>query len=149
MTRSPKAIVVAATLTALSAVVAVPATAADLLIEVHGVRSDAGRLFIAVHVPRDGVSFPDQETMYAGINEQAKTGATRLVLHDLPAGRYAVNAFHDENGNGDLDTNLLGIPTEGYAFANDPAATFGPPPFGAAAVTVGDAPALATMTMKY
>ena len=71
------------------------------------------------------------------------------MARDLPPGQYAVNAFHDENGNGELDTNLFGIPTEGYGFANDPRTTFGPPDFEDAAVNVRDASELAVMTMRY
>ena len=60
-----------------------------------------------------------------------------------------MNAFHDENGNGELDTNLFGIPSEGYGFANDPDSTFGPPKFEAAAVNVGDTGGVAVMTVRY
>ena len=149
MTRSLFATTATAGLAALAGLVATPAVAADLAIEVRGVRSDAGRLFVAVHTPSEGAKFPAGESMYAGLQQQAREGAIRFVLRDLPAGRYAVNAFHDENGNGDLDTNVLGIPKEGYGFANDPPANFGPPSFEAAAVTVGDEPVTAAMTMSY
>ena len=27
---------------------------------------------------------------------------------------------HDENGNGKLDTNVMGMPLEGYGFSNNP-----------------------------
>ena len=67
----------------------------------------------------------------------------------LPPGRYAVNAFHDENGNGESDTNLLGIPAEGYGFANDPVIRFGPPDFEAAAVSVGENSEVAVLTLNY
>ena len=70
-------------------------------------------------------------------------------MNSLPAGRYAVKAFHDENDNGELDTNLVGIPSEGYGFANDPSTTFGPPDFEEAAVTVGETSAIAVLTMSY
>ena len=150
MTRTLLAATAAAALGGLAGPVATPAAlAADLQIEVHGVRSDAGRLFVAVHAPHEGGKFPDEGGMYAGLNQQAREGAIRFVFRDLPAGRYAVNAFHDENGNGELDTNVLGIPKEGYGFANDPPANFGPPSFEEAAVTVGDAPATAAMTISY
>ena len=139
-----------ASLAALAALAATPAVAAELAIEVRGVRSDAGRIYVAVHAPREGEDFPyDSDGMLAGIHQAARAGAMRFVLRDLPAGRYAVQAFHDENGNGDLDANVLGIPKEGYGFANDPPTTFGPPDFEEAAVTVGDAPMTAAMTMTY
>ena len=139
----------AAGLMGLAGLAAAPAAATDLVIEVQGIRSDAGRVYIAVHVPREGEAFPYADGMFAGIYQQAHAGAMRFVVRDLPAGRYAVQAFHDENGNGDLDANVLGIPKEGYGFANDPPTTFGPPDFEEAAVTVGDAPATAAMTMTY
>ena len=140
---------VAAALGALAGSAAAPALAAELLIEVRGVRSDAGRIYVAVHAPREGEEFPYAEGMVAAIHQQARSGDLRFVLRDLPAGRYAVNAFHDENDNGDLDTNVLGIPKEGYGFANDPSTTFGPPDFDEAAVAVGEAPATAAMTLSY
>lgn len=149
MTRTLLAAAAAAALGGLAGSVAAPAAAADLTIEVRGVRSDEGRIYVAVHAPREGEEFPYAEGMVAAIHQQARTGDLRFVLRDLPAGRYAVNAFHDENGNGDLDANVLGIPKEGYGFANDPSTSFGPPEFEEAAVTVGDAPATAAMTIGY
>ena len=133
----------------LAGIVAAPALAADLAIEVRGIRSGDGHLYVAVHAPETRETFPAAAGMIAGLNQRARTGALRFVLRDLPPGRYAVNAFHDENDNGELDTNLVGIPSEGYGFANDPEARMGPPEFEAAAVRVGDAPALAIMTLSY
>ena len=85
----------------------------------------------------------------SGLREPARIGTLRFVVSDLPAGRYAVNAFHDENNNGELDTNLVGIPSEGYGFANNPSTTFGPPDFEEAAVTVGEASGVVVLTMSY
>ena len=149
MTRSILATAAAAGLMGLSGLAAAPALAAELAIEVRGVRSDAGRIYVAVHTPRTGEEFPYSEGAFAGTFQRAHAGDMRFVLRDVPPGRYAVNAFHDENGNGDLDANVLGIPTEGYGFANDPPTSFGPPKFEEAAVTVGDEPATAAMTITY
>ncbi|MDA3876073.1 MAG: DUF2141 domain-containing protein [Halothiobacillus sp.] len=51
---------------------------------------------------------------------------------DIPPGRYAIAVVHDENMNGKLDTNLLGIPTEGYGFSNKAKASLSAPAFSAA-----------------
>ena len=134
----------------LAGILAVPAGAADLAIEVRGIRSGEGRLFVAVHSPETSATFPAAAGMVAGLEQRARGGALRFVLRDLPPGRYAVNAFHDENDNGELDTNLAGIPSEGFGFANDPPSTFGPPGFEAAAVALGDgSAAAAVMTLSY
>ena len=44
-------------------------------------------------------------------------------------GTYAVGAYHDENQNGEIDRNALGVPTEVYGFSNNVRGKFGPPGF--------------------
>jgi uncharacterized protein (DUF2141 family) len=56
----------------------------------------------------------------------------RCDFEDIPPGTYALVVIHDENMNGKLDTNLLGIPTEGYGFSNDAKALLGAPSFSPA-----------------
>jgi uncharacterized protein (DUF2141 family) len=60
-----------------------------------------------------------------------------VVFTHLRPGRYAVIVLHDENGNGGLDRNLLGVPVEAYGFSNGAEGFLGPPSFAAAAVTLG------------
>jgi uncharacterized protein (DUF2141 family) len=56
----------------------------------------------------------------------------RWFFHVAP-GTYAVSVFHDENSNGKLDTNLMGIPREGVGASNGARGHFGPPKFDDAA----------------
>lgn len=106
------------------------AHAADLTITVKGVRSADGAVFLAVY---------DSESSFMKV-PQAKTtrrmdagkGDLKVVIHGLPAGKYAIAGYHDENGNGKLDTNALGMPEEGYGFSNDARGVFGPPKFSEA-----------------
>lgn len=137
------------TTTFLAGIVVAPVLAADLTIEVQGIRSGDGHLYVAVHAPETKETFPSGSGNVAGLRQPARIGSLRFVLRDLSPGRYAVSAFHDENDNGKLDTKLFGIPSEGYGFANDPNTTFGPPKFEAAAVTVDDPSAVAVMTLNY
>ena len=46
-------------------------------------------------------------------------------------------AFHDADGDGELDQNILRIPTEGYGFSNGARGFMGPPSFDDAALTIG------------
>jgi uncharacterized protein (DUF2141 family) len=58
------------------------------------------------------------------------SGNTALcVFRGVRGGVYGVSAFHDENRNGKLDTNLLGIPSEDYCASRDARGSFGPPSF--------------------
>ena len=48
------------------------------------------------------------------------------TFENLPAGDYAVKAFHDVDGDGEMDTNPFGMPTEPYAFSNNAVGNMGP-----------------------
>jgi uncharacterized protein (DUF2141 family) len=57
--------------------------------------------------------------------------------------------MHDENNNGKLDVNFLGIPTEGVGASNDAKAMFGPPTFDAAKFVVAAPGASRTIRIVY
>ena len=52
-----------------------------------------------------------------------------IVFKNLTNDKYAISYFHDENRNKELDTNVLGIPKEGFGFSNDAIGKFGPKDF--------------------
>ncbi|MCY3829023.1 MAG: DUF2141 domain-containing protein [Rhodospirillaceae bacterium] len=115
------------------------AQAAELTVAVTGVNSGKGRIYVALHRATAGVKFPDMKGAVAGAWRTARKGGFSVTFTGLEPGRYAVNGFHDANGNGDLDTNLLGIPTEGYGFGNGATGTFGPASFDASSIALKDA----------
>jgi uncharacterized protein (DUF2141 family) len=48
---------------------------------------------------------------------------------NVPEGIFGISAYHDENRNGKLDTNAIGLPIEDYGASRDARGTFGPPSF--------------------
>lgn len=56
----------------------------------------------------------------------------RCDFEDIPKGTYAMVVIHDENMNGKLDTNWVGVPTEGYGFSTNAKGALGAPSFSAA-----------------
>ena len=66
-------------------------------------------------------------------------GEVSIEFDDLPPGHYAIKLYHDANSNGELDTNMMGLPIEAYGFSGK-AEAIGPPPFAAAAfeIVVGE-----------
>jgi uncharacterized protein (DUF2141 family) len=69
----------------------------------------------------------------------ARDGACEWVVEGLPPGKYAAMAYHDRNGNGQLDRRKrLGIPKEPYGFSNNAQALFGPPKFEKARFDVSE-----------
>lgn len=55
--------------------------------------------------------------------------AMTIRVPDLPYGDYAFAIFHDENNNGTMDQNLVGIPSEPFAFSKKPPSKFRLPKF--------------------
>lgn len=117
--------------------------AADLRIELTGLRSDAGAILAAVCREPD---FLSDRCSYVG---RADAAAGAVTVPGIPPGRYAVQVFHDENGNDDLDRGLFGGPLEGMGFSRDAPMRFGPPRFEDAAIEVPEGGAEQTLTMRY
>ena len=104
-------------------------------IRVQGVRNSDGLVACALF-DRPG-PFPGQQNSAAcGEALPASAGSMEFVFDDLPPGRYAISVLHDENANGRMDTNFLGMPKEGYGISNGALRRFGPPRFEEAAVVV-------------
>jgi uncharacterized protein (DUF2141 family) len=59
-----------------------------------------------------------------------------VVFEELKPGAYAIGVIHDENENGELDSNMIGILREGFAFGNNAMGTSGPPLFDEAKVVL-------------
>jgi uncharacterized protein (DUF2141 family) len=72
-----------------------------------------------------------------------------VVFENLPPGDYALSVIHDENENGELDSNAFGIPKEGFAFGNNALGSFGPPPFEKAKITIADQDVKQDIKLKY
>jgi len=95
-----------------------------LVILVNGFESDDGKAMIAISNSEE--SYKSQNEAFMGLITIIKNNQTRWLVKNLSFGEYAVKVFHDENENGELDTNFLGIPKEAYGFSNNPPARFGP-----------------------
>jgi uncharacterized protein (DUF2141 family) len=80
---------------------------------------------------------------------KAQGNQVTVVFENLKAGDYAVSVIHDENENGELDTNMIGIPKEGFAFGNNAMGAFGPPSFDKAKVTLKNTNEKQKIELKY
>jgi len=134
------------TLTA-AALSPVAGIAGDLTVKIDNVRNDQGSVLAALYDSE--ASYMQQPSARATFKVKAALGEVEYVFHDLPAGKYALSVFHDENGNGKLDKNFLGIPKEGYGFSKGASGRSGPPTFGQAAFDFDGAPQSITITLHY
>jgi uncharacterized protein (DUF2141 family) len=118
-------------------------------VKVLDIRNSTGTVACALFEAPDG--FPAEYLHFATNMMVIKVRATRACcdFEDIPPGTYALAVVHDENMNGKLDTNLLGIPKEGYGFSNDAKALLGPPSFSAASFPYDGQNLELTISLRY
>jgi uncharacterized protein (DUF2141 family) len=109
------------------------ARAEDLIhVDVVGLHNDVGQ--VGCNIYSSAAGFPtDPSKALHGVLTPIKDKKATCDFKELPAGRYAIAVMHDENSNGKVDTNFMGIPKEGVGASNDAKGMMGPPKFDDAA----------------
>jgi len=121
---------------ALGALVFAAATqAATLEVAVTNVLNTRGRVHVEL-CPE--ALFLKDCTIFA--EAPAQVGTTIVRIEHVPPGKYAAQAYHDENSNGKVDRGLFGIPLEGVGFSNDAKLRRRGPSFEDAAFDFGGRP---------
>lgn len=101
-------------------------------VDINGLHSDQGQVVCALF--SSAADFPRKaDKAVAHANSEILGKHATCEFQSVPPGTYAVSVFHDENSNGKLDTNFMGIPREGVGASNNAKGRFGPPKFPAAA----------------
>ncbi len=109
--------------------------ALELSVEVQGVRSGSGNLLFLLFDKKKGFPSENKDALQT-LTLPAKSPSALGVFKGLGAGTYAVCVIHDENADGKLGTNFLGIPREGVGVSRDAKGSFGPPSYEDAALEV-------------
>ncbi|HEX5171676.1 MAG TPA: DUF2141 domain-containing protein [Cyclobacteriaceae bacterium] len=124
----------------------IPVIAQDILqVEVTNVKDTTGFIMVGLFSTED--SFLKKPVI--GQTVRADHGSVMVTFKNVPAGEYAISVIHDENGNGELDSNFLGLPKEGFGFGNDAMGSFGPPSFDKAKVIVNGQTKKQVVKMRY
>jgi len=88
----------------------------DISIKVKNIDSD-GKLYIGLY--NEKRDFKNILKTYKNRIVDINSSTLKVIFKNIPKGVYAISLFHDKNGNGELDKNLFGVPTEGYGFSNN------------------------------
>ncbi len=115
------------------------ATAHELVLQVDQITKTKGVMMIALYNSAD--SYKGNKNVFNGQKVAVTQGTLTVNFGDVPAGDYAIKLYHDENENGEMDKNVIGIPTEGYGFSNNGGA-MGQPSFDEAKFSVTDKTAI-------
>jgi uncharacterized protein (DUF2141 family) len=108
-------------LSLLIALTAAPLAAQDaatgaIEVEIPDLRSAKGSVRCGLFATAKG--FPDVPPSRSVVVTVRAKQAT-CAFKDVPAGQYAVSLFHDEDNDGELDKNFLGVPQESYGVSNN------------------------------
>lgn len=117
-----------------------------LQVSVSGMRTGEGSMNITIY-PDDAEHFLDGKYKLDRKIVPVTLPVTHACFVVGHPGYYAVAMYHDENNDGHMNTNLLGIPTEGYGFSNNPKLRLGPPSLNQVrfAAQAGDNPVAVTL----
>lgn len=104
-------------------------------VTITNLRNNDGHILVSLF--DDAESFPDEEEKAVKSLKVAITnGKATFTFDGLSNGTYAIVYMHDENDNGEMDKNLVGIPKEGYGVSNNAISKFSAPKFEEAKFTL-------------
>ena len=97
-----------------------------LTIKITGIEKLVGKVRVGIY--NNAANFPieGKELKHVIIDVTAKTLTCTFTV---PAGYYAVAMYQDENSDGKINKNFLGIPQEKYGFSNNVKPTVSEPSF--------------------
>lgn len=122
------------------------ANKASLTVKVENVSAKGGEIRIGLYDAQKFVTKgakPD-----AGKIVPATPGETIITVRDIVPGDYGVKVFQDENKNGKIDTNFIGLPVEPYGFSHDAKLKMGLPAFDAVRVALKPGENTITITLQ-
>lgn len=102
-------------------------TVTSLEVNITNIKAVKGDLYISVYNKEE--NFPKDKLHYKKIKLKVKQSSIKYTFKDLPKGDYAIVIFHDKNSDNEFNTNLFGMPTEGYGFSKNFKSKFSAPSF--------------------
>jgi uncharacterized protein (DUF2141 family) len=101
-------------------------------LHILGAKSDKGVVRVLIFDSEKG--YPDNpELALKSFSLRVVNRKSTVQIKDLKPGNYAISVIHDEDENGELNTNSFGYPLESYGFSNNAKAYFSAPPFSKSA----------------
>ena len=122
------------------------AHATDMQVRVLGVDGRGGSVRVTVC---SQANFLQPHCRYSARAPAGHGGTVVVRVPGVPPGTYAVQVFHDVNDSGEINRNLLGVPTEGVGFSRDAPIRFAPPRFADAQIAVSGALVAIDINLKF
>ncbi len=89
----------------------------DIQVKVGGIKSPKGKIVLTVF--KDRQSFEKRQAIKNMVfDKKALVGESLILTFKMEHGSYGITLLDDENGNGKMDNNFIGMPKEGFGFSN-------------------------------
>jgi uncharacterized protein (DUF2141 family) len=120
-----------------------------ITITVDGIRSANGQVATTVYADKPDRFLIKNGSLYV-VRTPTVAGATKFCVFLPQTGVYALAVYHDEDNSGTLNrAGVLGIPTEGFGFSNNPPTLASLPTFRSVRIAVPHTNLATTIHMKY
>jgi len=106
----------------------VSAVPGSLVVQIDGFEKQEGQVSVALF---DEAGYKGGAPV-RGQNADVIAQSVTLNFENLPAGEYGIKLYQDVDGNGQMNTNAFGIPSEPFAFSNNAQGVMGPAKWDAA-----------------
>ncbi|ACC83019.1 DUF2141 domain-containing protein [Nostoc punctiforme] len=119
-----------------------------LTLEIDGLKNKEGQVCVSIFASSEG--FPsDRDRGFQKQCTKITDTPLPITFENLKAGSYAVAVFHDQNNDRILNSNVFGIPKEGFGFSRNPEIRTGAPKFSEAAFLVAGPNTNIQIQLKY
>jgi uncharacterized protein (DUF2141 family) len=121
-----------------------------LTVRVTGARNTKGKIGVTLFQNAQG--FPEDTSKairQESVEIDPKTMSAQVTFKNLPQVTFAISVLHDENGNGKMDKNFVGMPKEGYGASNNPSKKRRAPTFDEAKFSLNTSEQAIEITLLY
>lgn len=105
--------------------ISVNGQALELTVEVSNFKNNNGKVKVSLYNSEKTFL----KTPFKTITTEIKSNRATVVFVGLQKGVYGVFAYHDENNNGKMDINFVGMPKESVVCSNKAKGFMGPPKY--------------------
>ena len=99
-----------------------------IIVDISGFPSSDGFAMVALNNSKESYK-GGEDTAIAKTKTMVVDQKAQVIFTNLPYGFYGISIYHDENSNGEMDKNAMGIPKEAYGFSNNAKGFFGKPSY--------------------
>ncbi|WP_009633117.1 DUF2141 domain-containing protein [Synechocystis sp. PCC 7509] len=120
---------------------------AKLTVVIDGLRHQTGQVCLRIYSNEQGFPGSAKGMVQSGCTKITGNSATK-DFYGLKPGNYAVSLYADKNSDSKLNTNFLGIPSEGFGISNNPKVKTRAPKFKEASFNLSQNKTI-LITMQY